>query len=299
VNDRPAKPSYRCAKGDRVVVRLLVVPKDYLRPEPIPLQILFEDASVLVINKPPRLAVHPGAGRRDGTLANALAYRFGRLSDIGGPLRPGIVHRLDRDTSGVMAVAKTNTSHFAIAAQFQDRSTEKVYHAIVEGELEFDEDVVDKPIGRHRSDPGKMAILADGKPATTRLEVIRRFRGFTYVRCLPKTGRTHQIRVHLASVGHPIVCDSLYGRRTRLRLTDISRAGEPPLEDAVLLDRQALHARSLTFYHPLRGERLTIEAPLPEDLGKVLLLLEQHRSLKGRGGARPEGEGSLDDEIWR
>ncbi len=278
VNGRTAKPGHRMAEGDVVEVHLEPRPAADLVPEPIPLRILHEDATLLVIDKPPHLAVHPGAGRSAGTLANALAWHFQGLSDIGGADRPGIVHRLDRDTSGVMVIARTNSAHWALATQFQDRTTEKIYVAIVEGVMEFDEDVVDVAIGRHPTQPQRMAVLAGGKAAMTRVEVIRRFRGFTFVRCFPKTGRTHQIRIHLAHLGHPIVCDPVYGRRARLRVCDIVRADAAEGGDRVVLERQALHARSLSLYHPLRGARMTFTAPVPDDMARVLLLLGQHRS---------------------
>jgi 23S rRNA pseudouridine1911/1915/1917 synthase len=290
VDGIPVKPSRKIAAEEEVAGEIDDTPEaTELEPQEIALDVLFEDASILVVNKPAGLTVHPGAGQRDGTLANALAFRFDALSDAGGPQRPGIVHRLDRETSGVMVVAKSNSAHFALAAQFQARETKKEYRALVEGDLPGDAGVVAKPIGRSPADPAKMAVdLLGGKPAETAWEVLERFGDFTYVRCLPKTGRTHQIRVHLKSLGRPIVCDGLYGRRRELRRSDLGLSRRGAADDTVLMSRHALHAYRLTFTHPLLGRPTAFEAPPPADFESALAALREKRA--AAGAPRP-GEG--------
>jgi len=284
VDGRRRKPGHRVSVGERVRVDALPPPEPLgLVPQEMPLRILHEDASLLVIDKPPDLVVHPGNGCRDGTLANGLAHRFEELSDAGGDLRPGIVHRLDRDTSGVMVVAKTNAAHYALALQFQERTTEKVYLAIVEGEPELDADEIDLPLGRSRRDPARMAPDPEsGKSAQTCYEVMERFEGFALLRCRPKTGRTHQIRVHLRSIGHPIVCDQTYGRRGTITTADLVAGGD---REEVLLARQALHAESLTVFHPLVGERRTWSAPMPADMETLLAALRTYKKKTKKGGS--------------
>jgi 23S rRNA pseudouridine1911/1915/1917 synthase len=258
-----------------------------LAPQEIPLTVVYEDASILVIDKPPNLVVHPGNGQRDRTLANALAFHVADLSDIGGALRPGIVHRLDRDTSGIMVVAKTNRAHFALATQFQERTTEKEYLALVEGELAVDSATVDRGLRRSVSDPTRIVLDDErGKASQTKVEVTERFRGYTFVRCRPKTGRTHQIRVHLQSLGHPIVCDPVYGRRKTLRLSDLGGRGMDAAGDRLLLDRHALHAHRLAFIHPLDGRRREFFAPLPKDMAGTVEALRGRRPLPGHGEGR-------------
>ena len=278
VDGRHRKPSHRLSVGELVSATVRERPDPgTLEPQELPLRVLHEDASILVIDKQAGLVVHPGNGRRDGTLANALAFHFAELSDIGGRLRPGIVHRLDRDTSGVMVVARTNRAHFSLAAQFQDRTTEKEYLALVEGEVVYDADVIDRPLGRSRSDPSRIVVSpADGKPSETAYEVVERFRGFTFVRCRPRTGRTHQIRVHMRHAGHPILCDSTYGTRARLLASDLGivEPGDPA--DEVLLERQALHAHRLRIRHPLEGREREFRAELHGDMLRTLEVLRAH-----------------------
>lgn len=278
VDGARVKPSHRVAPGEVIVAHVPGRPeRGDLVPQDIPIDIRHEDATLLLVNKPAGLVVHPGNGRADGTLANALAFHLDELSDVGGDLRPGIVHRLDRDTTGIMVVAKTNAAHFALASQFQDRTTAKEYLAIVEGEVHRDGDVIDKPLGRSPSDAARVIVdEGRGKEAVTIYEVEERFRGYTLVRCRPKTGRTHQIRVHLASIGHPIVCDPTYGRRERIRVRELAR-DVPEDEDVVLLERHALHAHRLEFHHPLQGERVQHEAPLPADMERLLEALRLWR----------------------
>jgi 23S rRNA pseudouridine1911/1915/1917 synthase len=277
VNEDRTKPSYRLRSGDRIELSAAPPPDDdHLEPEEMPLDILFEDPSIVILNKAPFVAVHPGAGHRTGTLVNGLAHHFRELSDVGGPQRPGIVHRLDRETSGAICVAKSNRAHFAITSQFQARTVSKTYLAIAEGVMEFDEYKVDEPIGRHPAQPTKMAVTPGGRSAFTRFEVVERLDGFTLVRCYPRSGRTHQIRVHLAFVGHPILCDKLYGRRNRISWGEIAHLSpRDPEGNKNLLDRQALHAFTLEFDHPLSGERVAFEAPVTSDIAETLDALRQ------------------------
>jgi 23S rRNA pseudouridine1911/1915/1917 synthase len=284
VGGAKVKPSYRVASGDVVAATVAPRPREgTLVPQDIPLNVLHEDASLLVVDKPRGLVVHPGNGRQDRTLANALAWHVKELSDIGGETRPGIVHRLDRDTSGVMVVAKTNRAHFALATQFQERTTEKEYLAIVEGTPEFDGDLIDLPLGRSRTDASRIVVDREGgKPAQTRYEVLERFDGFAFVRCHPKTGRTHQIRVHLRSIGHPIVCDAVYGKRSSLMGSDVGVCARGSGEDRVLLDRQALHAHKLSFFHPLEGMQVSYIAPLHADMEGLLEVLRRNAPRRGK-----------------
>jgi 23S rRNA pseudouridine1911/1915/1917 synthase len=281
IDDHGGKPAYRVRAGQRVRVVLPEIPRQAPRPEEIPLDILYEDEDLVVVNKPPGMVVHPARGHWSGTLVSALQFHFGpSLSSSGGPLRPGIVHRLDRDTSGAILVARHDQAHHQLAIQFQSRSIEKEYFAIVAGAPQMDSDIIDRAIAVHPSQREKMTIAArrdgneKGRPAQTFYSVIERFRGFAAVRAAPKTGRTHQIRVHLAHVGLPVLCDRAYGHRAELTRGELS--GDPG-DTAVLIDRQALHARRLLFIHPRSGEPLEIEAPLPADIEAVLNELRKHR----------------------
>jgi 23S rRNA pseudouridine1911/1915/1917 synthase len=279
VDGRRAKAAHRLRLGERISVRLPPIPREAPQPENIPLDILYEDEWLAAINKPPGMVVHPAKGHWAGTLTSALQFHFDRLSGAGGPARPGIVHRLDRDTSGVMVVAKTDQIHFALSAQFEERSVEKEYFAIVVGNPDRDRDAVDLPIGVHPYQREKMAIRRDhptSRPAKTFYEVVERFAGFAAVRILPRTGRTHQIRVHLHHIGCPVLCDRLYGGRAEITRGELS--GD--VSDAsLLLDRQALHALRLAIAHPQTGERLEFIAPLPADIETVRTELRRFRAL--------------------
>jgi 23S rRNA pseudouridine1911/1915/1917 synthase len=280
VNGRHSKAAHRLREGERISVALPPIPREGPRGEPIPLDVLHEDDSLVVINKPAGMVVHPGKGQLYGTLVAALTHRFDHLSSVGGPARPGIVHRLDRDTSGVIVVAKTDRAHLVLAGQFQERVVEKEYFAIVAGNPNHDRDLIDQPIGIHPYQRDKMAIRAGHsttRHARTFYEVERRFVGFATVRVLPHTGRTHQIRLHLAHVGCPILCDKLYGGRSQITVGEVRDGRE---DGQVLLDRQALHARRLKVRHPITDEPLEFLAPLPEDLKRVLAELEQYRSAR-------------------
>ncbi|HEV3006124.1 MAG TPA: RluA family pseudouridine synthase [Pirellulales bacterium] len=279
VDGKRVKASHRVRAGERITVVLPELPREGPEPADIPLEILYEDAALAAINKPPGMVVHPGKGNWRGTLASALQFHFDRLSTVGGPTRPGIVHRLDRDTSGVIVVAKNDRAHKALADQFEARTVVKEYFAIVVGRPDRDRDVINLPIGFHPNQREKMAIRPGdpaSRPAQSFYEVIERFDGFSAVRVLPKTGRTHQIRVHLAAIGCPVLCDRAYGGRARLTLGDVRRA---PENDELLLDRQALHARRLLLKHPDTGQPLELVAPLPSDLTRVLEELHTWRAV--------------------
>ncbi len=270
VNAGPRKASYRMRLNDLAAVQLLSPEQPGPEPENIPLDVLYEDDDLIVINKPHGMVVHPSKGHWQGTLTSALAFHFERLSQIGGETRPGIVHRLDRDTSGVIVVAKDDSAHLKLAKQFERRTVEKEYYAICHGRLDRDRDQINAPIGMHPHHREKMAVR-DGhgtsRDASTFYEVKQRVGKFTVVHAFPKTGRTHQIRVHLGYLGHPIVCDSLYTGQRTITEQQITRGlpGGP-----ILLNRMALHARRLQINHPTSGTRLEFTAPLPVEFAKFL-----------------------------
>lgn len=279
INGKRVKAAHRLRPGERITIEFPDLPREAPQAEEIPLDIVYEDAYLAAINKPPGMVVHPGRGHWQGTLTSALQFYFDQLSHIGGPTRPGIVHRLDRDTSGVLVVAKTDRAHQLLADQFEHRTVEKEYFAIVTGQPNRDRDIIDLPIGVHPYQREKMAVRRDGqssRPAQSFYEVVERFDGFAAVRITPKTGRTHQIRVHLASIGCPVLCDRLYGHRARIARGEISRSLEDPTP---LLERQALHAARLKLKHPETGESLEFRAPLPVDLSGVLESLREFRKL--------------------
>lgn len=253
VNGTPEKRSYQLKGGDSIRVEPGELPPLKATPEEIPIEVLYEDADVIAINKPAGMVVHAGAGRHSGTLVNAVLHRFGKLSTVGGELRPGIVHRLDRFTSGVILIARTDAAHRALAEQFASRRVEKIYVALVHGKLKNDQGRIETPIARDPSARVRMtARLQHGRHALTSYRVLKRFEGFTLLEVKIGTGRTHQIRVHLASIRHPVVGDKLYGA---------------PASD---LGRYFLHARQISFTSPSTGERITVSAPLPEQLENFL-----------------------------
>ncbi|MFZ5830482.1 MAG: RluA family pseudouridine synthase [Planctomycetota bacterium] len=278
VDGRGGKPAYRLNPGQRVVAVLPELPRQAPKAEEIPLEILYQDEHVAVVNKPPGMVVHPARGHWSGTLAGAVQWHFGAaLSTAGGPTRPGIVHRLDRDTSGAILVARSDLAHHRLAVQFQNRTIEKEYFAIVSGVPDRDQDIIDCPIGVHPTQREKMAIRredAASRAAVTIYAVQERFVGFAALKVLPKTGRTHQIRVHLNHIGCAILCDRHYGGRSQITRGEIRRQ---PDDQTVLLDRQALHARRLKFLHPGHGREMEIEAPLPADMLGVLEELRTYR----------------------
>jgi 23S rRNA pseudouridine1911/1915/1917 synthase len=272
-----AKPSTRINAGQRIQIELPEPEPSTSQPENIPLDILFEDEWMIAINKPPAMVVHPAKGHWSGTLTAALTFHFEKLSAVGGANRPGIVHRLDRDTSGVILIAKTDRAHSRITIQFEKRSVIKQYLAIVSPAPDRDRDLIEKSIGVHPYQREKMAIRdshTTSRPATTMYEVHRRFRGAAVLNVFPKTGRTHQIRIHLASVGSPILADKLYGGRSKLLLGELSGQAA---DDQILLDRQALHAQRIEFDHPETGKRMEIHAPVPKDIESTIQAFETFR----------------------
>lgn len=250
VNDKPVKPNYRLVLGDRVEVVFPDITEPDLCPENIPLDILYEDADIIIVNKPKQMVVHPAPGHPSGTLVNALMYHCkDELSGIGGTQRPGIVHRIDMDTTGSIIACKNDMAHQSLSEQLKEHSINRVYEAIVHGNLKEDEGTVNAPIGRHMTDRKKMSVhTKNGRNAVTHYKVLKRFGNYTYIQCRLETGRTHQIRVHMASIGHPIVGDLLYGPK---------KCPFPKLIG------QTLHAKTLGIIHPRTGEYLEVNAPLP------------------------------------
>jgi 23S rRNA pseudouridine1911/1915/1917 synthase len=270
VAGQDAKPSYRVKAGDVVSVRMPPPIQPHARPEPVDLDILYQDAHILVLNKQPGLVVHPAPGHAGGTLVNGLLFHCPDLEGIGGELRPGIVHRLDKDTSGTLVVAKTAEAHLSLSRQFKARTVRKVYLALVRGRVAQDAGSVDLPIGRHPTDRKRMSTRSrKGRSALTAWEVKERFEAATLLEIRLRTGRTHQIRVHCAAIGHPVVGDPLYGGR---------RAGPGKAAAVRRLSecrRQMLHAWRLTFAHPATGRTVTFASSLPADMENLLSLLRQ------------------------
>ena len=257
---KPLAKNYKLTGAETLTVSLPDPEPIAARPQDISLDIVYEDADVIVVNKPKGLVVHPAPGHPDGTLVNALLYHCGgTLSGVGGALRPGIVHRIDRDTSGLIIAAKNDFAHQALAAQLQDHSLARTYECIAVGNFREDRGTVDAPIGRHPVERKKMAVVPNGRPAVTHWEVLHRFPGFTHLRCRLETGRTHQIRVHMAYLGRPILGDTVYGARKAV----------PGLQG------QCLHAVGLRFLHPRTGEAVELSCPLPEEFQAQLRKLSR------------------------
>ena len=254
-----SKPSFKVSAQQRVMLTVPEVKEVDIVAQNIPLDILYQDADVVIVNKPCGMVVHPAAGNEDGTLVNALLYHVQDLSGIGGEMRPGIVHRLDKDTSGLILIAKNDRAHAILSDQFKDRSMEKHYRAVAFGGFREESGLIDAPIARHPVDRKKMAVVADGKPSQTEWKVIERLKGATYLDVHLLTGRTHQIRVHMNSIGHSLLGDSIYA---------------PNMRTNVHIPRLMLHAYSLAFTHPTTGERMEMIAPIPE---KFMATLEKLR----------------------
>jgi 23S rRNA pseudouridine1911/1915/1917 synthase len=284
LNGLPVKASRRVRVNDRISVRLPAEPDGTLAAEDIPLAVVYEDDALVVINKSADMVTHPGKANYRGTLAAALQFHFNRLSDVAGQLRPGIVHRLDRDTTGVIVVAKDNQAHHRLSAQFEERSVTKEYRAIVRGSVSTEQGLIETHVTVHPRVREKMIVCAPGKNtrvAVTQYDVLERFRGFSYLRLLPRTGRTHQLRVHLRHIGHPIVADRLYGGHAELRLSEVAPHLTNDGEDVTLIDRQALHAARLVIRHPVSEQPLECTAPLPEDMQRTLEALRTYRTSDG------------------
>lgn len=257
---RPLKKNHRLRAGEALELCLPdPVPTD-ARPQDIPLDIVYEDADVAVVNKPRGMVVHPAPGNPDGTLVNALLAHCGQsLSGVGGAIRPGIVHRIDKDTSGLLIIAKNDRAHLALSAQLKDHTLSRIYEAVAIGSLKEDRGTVDAPIGRSLRDRKRMAVVPDGRRAVTHYQVLARYPGYTHLRCQLETGRTHQIRVHMAYLGHPLAGDPVYG----------------PKNDPERLGGQCLHARELTFVHPTTGQTVHLTCPLPDWFSGFLDRLER------------------------
>lgn len=261
VNDKPIKANYKTSPMDQIKVCIPELTEPDIVPENIPLDILYEDHDILIVNKPKGMVVHPAAGHYSGTLVNALMYYCKEdLSGINGVMRPGIVHRIDMDTTGSLLVCKNDIAHQNMAEQLKEHHIKRIYHAIVHGVIKEDEGTIDEPIGRHPIDRKKMSVnYKNGKSAITHYRVLQRFKNFTYVECQLETGRTHQIRVHMASIHHPLLGDSVYG----------------PAKSPFKLQGQTLHAKILGIHHPVTGEYLEVDAPLPQYFSDLLIKLEK------------------------
>jgi 23S rRNA pseudouridine1911/1915/1917 synthase len=279
VNGKASKASYKVRNDDQLLIMLPEPTHPEPKPEDIPLEILYEDECIALINKPWNMVVHPAKGNWSGTLVNALQFHFkDHLASANGSLRPGIVHRLDKDTSGVILIAKDDDSLRECSMQFELRKVFKEYVAIVAGEMDRDSDYIEGAMKLHPHDRLKMIVSkdADAKEAVSYYEVLERFRSYSLVKVQPKTGRTHQIRVHLLHVGCPVLADKNYGGRDKFTLRDLD-AKLAAEDDEILMGRQALHAFRLRIKHPKRGHWLEVEAPLPADMRRTLEMLRQHR----------------------
>ena len=262
VDGRARKANFKLKAGASVSLKLPEAAPIEVKPEDIPLDILYEDEDIIVVNKARGMVVHPAAGVDSGTLVNALLFHCHDLSGINGEIRPGIVHRLDKDTSGVMVAAKNDKAHLNLAEQIGTKTAHRSYLAVVHGNIKEEAGIIKGDIGRHPTDRKRMAIVQEnGKPAVTHFKVLERFGDYTLVECRLETGRTHQIRVHMTSIGHPLVNDPKYGR----------------CKSPFGIKGQALHSRQLTLKHPATGEEMTFEAPLPEDMEKILAALRNRR----------------------
>lgn len=262
VNGQEVKPNFKVKSGCIIDVSIPPPQKISLEPEPVDLDIIYQDADIVVINKPQGMVVHPAPGNYSGTLVNALLYSCDELSGIGGVIRPGIVHRLDKDTSGLLVVAKNDAAHHSLSQQIKDRTLKRVYWSVVERDIKEDRGVISAPIGRHPTNRKKMAVLnaPNAKPAVTHFKVLERFGEYTLIEARLETGRTHQIRVHMAYIGHPVVGDSVYGSR----------------KQKFNLKGQALHAKKLGLIHPSTGEYMEFEAPLPGYFEHLLNVLRKN-----------------------
>jgi 23S rRNA pseudouridine1911/1915/1917 synthase len=289
VNSRPTKNSYEMEGGDIIDISFPPPPVYDVAPEDIPLNVIYEDDFVLALNKPAGIICHPASRTQGGTIANALAYYCKNLSKGGDPFRPGIVHRLDKNTTGIMIIAKTDEAHWRLALQFEQRTTQKMYLAVVHGNPEFDEDVIDVPIGQHpvvhdRYVATGFAERLGGKfekklfkNAVTRYKVLKRYHGFSLVELHPKTGRTHQLRIHMSHVRHPIAGDPFYGGR-HLSLRDVT--GQPTDSSEPRFTRQMLHAQRLIVQHPILQTPLELIAPIPADMAELIELLDKRPLFK-------------------
>lgn len=256
VGTKTLKKNYIVSTGDEFTLEMPEPSEPVAIAEDIPLDVVYEDGDIIVVNKPRGMVVHPAPGHSSGTLVNALLFHCkGSLSGVGGELRPGIVHRIDKETSGLLIAAKNDCAHRVLSAQLRERTLSRVYEAVAVGSFKHDSGTVDAPVGRHHTDRKKMSVSPTGRPAVTHYEVLGRYNGYTHIRCRLQTGRTHQIRVHMAHIGHPLLGDLVYGRK----------------KPEKGISGQCLHARSLKFIHPRSGEEMTLTTDLPEYFCQVLL----------------------------
>lgn len=277
VNGKSVKPSFKLNSGDKIDFVMPELPSREILPEDIPLDIIYEDNDIIILNKPPAMIVHPARSNTHGTLVNALVFYFDELSSGLGQMRPGIVHRLDKNTTGVMIVTKNDTAQTKIAKQFENRQVKKSYLAIAHGVPELTADCINAALGVHPRAREKYAVLQkSGKESITFYEVLESFRGYSLLKLTPRTGRTHQLRVHLSYIKHPIIADDMYGGKLVYpwQLQDAEQATEDPI-----MDRCALHAWTIEFKHPTTNEMVKFEAPLPEDMQNQLDMLRKYRKL--------------------
>ncbi|MFO1005975.1 MAG: RluA family pseudouridine synthase [Planctomycetaceae bacterium] len=285
LNGLPVKAARRLRVNDRLSIRLPELPDNTLQPEDLPIQVVYEDNALAVINKPADMVTHPGKGNFKGTLAAAVQFHFDQLSTVAGQLRPGIVHRLDRDTTGVIIIAKDNTVHSRLSSQFEEREVKKEYRAIVRGTIERDSDYIRTWIKVHPKNHEKMLACEEGeqgaREAVTFYKVLERFRGFTYVQLLPETGRTHQLRVHMLHLKCPIIADKLYAGHGQITRGEVAAPETIAGGDDTLISRQALHAFRIQFRHPVTDRPMQFEAELPQDMQQTLEALRAYRKLSG------------------
>lgn len=276
VNEEVQPAKYRLNIDDKISIDISeeISNSAFVEPQDIPIEIIFEDDDIIIINKQTGMTVHPGTGNKDGTLANALAFHCNQLSDINGPIRPGIVHRLDKDTSGLIIVAKTNYAHMKLAEQFANRLVKKVYYGITWGHWKEQAGLIDQPIARKRNDPTAYIVNVTGKEAQTKYQVVKESQYFSYLNYFPKTGRTHQLRVHSAFIGNPIIGDTKYvGGVSRIRgyIPEISKKMEILFK---IVKRHILHAQKISFIHPRSEKEMTFEAELPNDIQNIINKIE-------------------------
>ena len=267
VNGEVLKKSYRVINGDEIQIMIPEPKKLEIPAEDIPLEIVYEDDYLLVVNKPVGMVVHPATGHYSGTLVNALLFHCKNLSGINGIMRPGIVHRLDKDTTGLLMVAKNDKAHLNLSKQIEERHIKREYNVIVRGVMKEDNGVIEAPIGRHPVDRKKMAVVQGGREAETEFSVIERYKAYSFLKVILKTGRTHQIRVHLTHYGYPVLGDGTYGRK-----------GRADAELSSAINRQALHAKTLGFQHPRSNELMEFRSSLPDDMEKALGILREQIS---------------------
>lgn len=281
VNGARVKKNYRLAVDETVTLDFAERVNETPQPEDLPIRILFDDDHLIVVDKPEGMVIHPGTGTKSGTLVNALLFRYPEIARVGIAFRPGIVHRLDRDTSGVILAARTNLARYHLVEQFKNRNVQKEYHALVVGEVPYDSDYIDLPLAKDARNVERMRVdRQKGKPASTYYAVLERFQGFTYLKVVPHTGRTHQIRVHLGHLGFPIIADALYGRGKGQRYWSLIEKVRAEGRPVPLISRHALHARGIAFDHPVTGEKKDFFSPLPRDMEQ---LLEWLRAERGAG----------------